>query len=86
MPMTATATRLAAFTRYSMPGWIDGERARLSEQQGEAEAEVERIATKLDNAAFREKAPAAVVAKDEERLAAARARLEGLRRRLEELE
>ncbi len=41
---------------------------------------------KLANAAFREKAPAAVVAKEEEKLAAARARLEGLRQRLAELE
>jgi valyl-tRNA synthetase len=41
---------------------------------------------KLGNASFREKAPAAVVAKEEERLAAARARLEGLRQRLAELE
>ena len=57
-----------------------------AEVEGEAEAEVERIATKLDNAAFREKAPAAVVAKEEEKLAAARARLEGLRQRLAELE
>ncbi|MFB3053562.1 MAG: hypothetical protein ACE1ZT_06810 [Dehalococcoidia bacterium] len=41
---------------------------------------------KLANAAFREKAPAAVVAGEEEKLAAARARREGLRRRLAELE
>jgi valyl-tRNA synthetase len=51
----------------------------------EAEAEVGRLEAKLGNAAFREKAPATVVAKEEEKLAAARARLEGLRQRLAEL-
>jgi valyl-tRNA synthetase len=65
---------------------LDGERARLSKQLAEAETQTERIETKLANVAFREKAPAAVVAKEEERLAAARARLEGLGQRLAELE
>jgi valyl-tRNA synthetase len=65
---------------------VEAERARLSKQLAEAEAEVKRLEGKLANAAFREKAPAAVVAKEEERLAAARARLEGLRQRLAELE
>ncbi len=51
-----------------------------------AEAEVGRVEGKLANASFREKAPAAVVAKEEERLAAARARVDGLRQRLAELE
>ncbi len=65
---------------------VDGERARLSKQLAEAEAEADRVEGKLANATFREKAPAAVVAKEEERLAAARARMEGLRQRLAELE
>ncbi len=64
---------------------IAAQRARLSKQMAEAEAEVKRLQAKLGNAAFREKAPAAVVAKEEEKLAAARARLEGLRQRLAEL-
>ena len=65
---------------------VDAERERLSKQMAEAEAEVGRLEGKLANAAFREKAPAAVVAKEQEKLAAAQARLEGLRQRLSELE
>ncbi len=65
---------------------MEAERARLSKQYAEAEAEVQRLEGKLANAAFRAKAPAAVVAGEEEKLAAARARLEGLRQRLAELE
>jgi valyl-tRNA synthetase len=65
---------------------LDGERARLSKQRAEAEEQAGRIAAKLANAAFREKAPAAVVAREEEKLAAARSRLEGLSERLAELE
>jgi valyl-tRNA synthetase len=61
------------------------ERARLSKQMAEAEGQVKRLEGKLANKQFREKAPAAVVAKEEERLVAARARLEGLRQRLAEL-
>jgi valyl-tRNA synthetase len=64
---------------------IATQRARLSKQMAEAEAETRRLEAKLGNAAFREKAPATVVAKEGEKLAAARARLEGLRQRLEEL-
>jgi len=64
---------------------MEGERQRLSAQLREAEAEVERIQAKLANEGFRSKAPREVVAKEEERLAAARARVEGLRQRLGEL-
>jgi valyl-tRNA synthetase len=64
---------------------VDGERERLSKQAAEAEAEAKRLEGKLSNAAFREKAPAEVVAKEEEKLASAQARLEGLRQRLSEL-
>ena len=51
----------------------------------EAQAEVTRLEAKLANEQFRTRAPAAVVGKEEEKLAAARARLEGLQARLEEL-
>jgi valyl-tRNA synthetase len=64
---------------------IDEVRARLSKQQSEAEGEVKRLEGKLANVQFRDKAPEAVVAKEEEKLAAARARLDGLRERLAEL-
>ncbi len=82
--------RLGLYVALALPlaGLIDveAERARLSKQLAEAEAEVKRLEGKLANPAFREKAPAAVVAGEEEKLAAVRARLEGLRQRLAELE
>ncbi|MEE8384985.1 MAG: hypothetical protein V3S01_03630, partial [Dehalococcoidia bacterium] len=59
-------------------------RARLTKQLREAGAEVGRVEGKLANSAFRAKAPAPVVAKEEERLAAARSRLAGLGKRLAE--
>ena len=61
------------------------ERARLGKLIAEAEAEAGRIAAKLGNEQFRSKAPAQIVATEEERLAAARSRLEGLRASLVEL-
>jgi len=64
---------------------IEAERARLRGQAAEAEAEVQRLAAKLANEQFRSRAPQEVVAKEEGKLAAARARLEGLRARLREL-
>jgi valyl-tRNA synthetase len=64
---------------------IDAERARLHAQATEAEAEVERLAGKLANEQFRSRAPQEVVAKEEGKLAAAQARLDGLQARLREL-
>jgi valyl-tRNA synthetase len=64
---------------------LDVERERLRKQIGDTEAEVERQARKLANEQFRSKAPADVVAKEEERLATAQGRLEGLRASLAEL-
>ncbi|MFB3094198.1 MAG: valine--tRNA ligase, partial [Dehalococcoidia bacterium] len=89
-PRSGVASAVLAQAQVVLPlaGLIDveAERARLSKQLAEAEAEVKRLEGKLANAAFREKAPAAVVAGEEEKLAAARARQEGLRQRLAELE
>jgi valyl-tRNA synthetase len=64
---------------------VEAERARLRRQVDDAQAEVTRLEAKLANEQFRTRAPAAVVGKEEEKLAAARARLEGLQGRLEEL-
>ncbi|MDA0301369.1 MAG: valine--tRNA ligase [Chloroflexi bacterium] len=64
---------------------LDVERARLAKQLIEAEGEVERQAAKLSNEQFRSRAPADVIAKEEERLATARGRLDGLRASLAEL-
>ena len=89
-PKSGVASTVLAQAQVVMPlaGLIDvdGERRRLSKQLAKAEEDAGRIEKKLGNVAFREKAPAAVVAKEEERLAAARARLEGLRQRLAQLE
>jgi len=64
---------------------LDAESARLRKLIDDAEAEAGRIARKLENEAFRLKAPAQIVATEEERLAAANARLAGLRASLTEL-
>ena len=64
---------------------IDAERARLRGQAAQAEAEVQRLEAKLADEQFRSRAPQEIVAKEEGKLAAARARLEGLQARLREL-
>ncbi len=63
----------------------DAERAKLSKQLTEAEGEIKRLEGKLANEQFRSKAPADVVAKEQEKLSAAESRAEGLRGRLAEL-
>lgn len=65
---------------------LDAERTRLSAQLTEAQGEVRRLEGKLGNDQFRSKAPPEIVAREEERLAAARGRADGLRGRLAELE
>jgi valyl-tRNA synthetase len=64
---------------------VDAERARLRKQIAEAEAEAGRLEAKLANEGFRSKAPAPVVAAEEERLGALRARLAGLQTSFNEL-
>jgi valyl-tRNA synthetase len=64
---------------------LQAERQRTRHRIEEAEAEVARLVAKLANEQFRTRAPAAVVGKEEEKMATARARLEGLQARLEEL-
>ena len=64
---------------------IEAERARLQKQIAEAEAEAGRIEAKLSNEGFRAKAPAKVIAAEEERRAAIHTRLDGLRQSLAEL-
>jgi len=65
---------------------VEAERQRLSKQIEEARAEVGRIEAKLGNEQFRTKAPAQVVATEEERLATARGRLAGLEQSLAEVQ
>jgi valyl-tRNA synthetase len=64
---------------------VEAERARLQKLIADAEGEAGRIETKLANEQFRSKAPAKVVAAEEERLAAVRTRIDGLRAGLVEL-
>jgi valyl-tRNA synthetase len=52
---------------------LAAERARLAKERGKAEAEVRKIAAKLDNAEFVARAPEEVVEENRERLEAARA-------------
>jgi valyl-tRNA synthetase len=88
-PKTAVASAVLNEAQVVLPlaGLIDleAERSRLSTQLAEAENEVRRLESKLANEQFRSKAPAEVVAREEERLTAARSRAEGLRGRLSEL-
>jgi valyl-tRNA synthetase len=64
---------------------VEAERARLRREVDDVQVEVARLVAKLANEQFRTRAPAAVVSKEEEKMATARARLEGLQARLEEL-
>jgi valyl-tRNA synthetase len=52
----------------------------------EAEGEIARLESKLADDQFRSKAPEHVVSREEERLAGATTRADGLRARLQELE
>jgi valyl-tRNA synthetase len=83
----ATAVLEAATVVVPLAGLFDvaAERARLEKQIADAEAEAGRIAEKLANEGFRAKAPAKIIATEEERLAATRARIEGLRAGLADL-
>jgi len=64
---------------------VEAERQRLEKQIAAAEAEVERLQGKLANREFLAKAPTAVVEREREKLAAAEARLAGLRQRLRQI-
>jgi len=89
LPSTGVASAVLTGAQIALPlaGLVDlgAERTKLSTQLAEAEAEISRLENKLTDEQFRAKAPAPVVAKEEERLAAARARADGLSRRLLEL-
>lgn len=65
---------------------LESDRARLRKELSDTEAEIGRLEVRLGNEQFRGKAPAAVIAKEEERLQTATARLQTLRQRLSELD
>jgi len=88
-PQEAVVTAVLKDSQVVLPmgGMFDleAERQRLQKQITAAEAEVERLQGKLANREFLAKALAAVVEREREKLAAAEARLAGLRERLREL-
>jgi len=88
-PSDGVATAVLPVGRVVLPlgGMVDldAERMRLAKQVAEAEAEVGRLEAKLGDEQFKSRAPAQVVAKEEERLATARGRLGGLRESLAEV-
>jgi len=83
----ASAVLSKALVVIPLAGLIDAdvERAKLSKQLTEAEGEIKRLKGKLANEQFRSRAPADVVAKEQEKLSAAESRAEGLRGRIAEL-
>ncbi|HZP25902.1 MAG TPA: class I tRNA ligase family protein, partial [Dehalococcoidia bacterium] len=89
LPHSGVVTAVLSGAQLALPlaGLVDivAERERLGKQLAEAQQDVQRLEGKLANTEFRSKAPAAVVAKEEERLAAARSRLESLLQHLAEL-
>jgi valyl-tRNA synthetase len=64
---------------------LDAERARLSKELEQADADIARRAARLENAGFVEKAPANVIQRERDGLAGARATAERLRERLGQL-
>jgi valyl-tRNA synthetase len=64
---------------------LDAERKRLQAEADAAQSEIERIEARLANEEFVQKAPAQVVDRERDKLAAARQRLQKLRERLNTL-
>jgi valyl-tRNA synthetase len=64
---------------------LDAERARLTKEIDESQAHLKRVEGKLANEGFRSKAPASIVAQEEQRRDEVAARIAGLRERLAEL-
>jgi valyl-tRNA synthetase len=88
-PREGVATAVLPHAKIVVPlaGLLDvgAERARLEKEIAETEQYLQRVEAKLSNEQFRSKAPASVVAAEEERRASAHTRIEGLRRALAEL-
>ena len=88
-PAESVVTAVLPVGRVVLPmaGLFDpeAERARIGKQVEDARTEVLRLEGKLGNEQFRARAPAEIVQQDEERLATARRRLEGLEQSLGEL-
>jgi valyl-tRNA synthetase len=87
LPDTEAPTAIVGDTRLMLQIKIDvsAERARLEKERARIEGEVVKARTKLGNSGFVERAPAAVVAQEKQRLAAFEATLDQLREQLERL-
>jgi valyl-tRNA synthetase len=89
VPREGVVTAVLAHAQAVVPlaGLLDvgAERSRLEKEIAETEQYLARVDAKLANEQFRSKAPANVVAAEEERRAAAETKLEGLRRAVGEL-
>jgi valyl-tRNA synthetase len=64
---------------------LDAERTRLTKEIDESETHLKRVEGKLANEGFRSKAPAQIVAQEEQKRDEVAARIAGLRERLAEL-
>jgi valyl-tRNA synthetase len=81
--------RIVRSIRIAIPriGLLDlaAERERTTKERQEAQSQVDRLSRKLGNTEFRSKAPADVVARQEQMLASAKSTLSALEQRLAEL-
>jgi valyl-tRNA synthetase len=86
-PDTDAPTAVVGETRLMLHIKVDpaDELARLQKESARVEGELAKARTKLDNPGFVERAPAAVVAQERERLASFEATLDQLRGQLEKL-
>ena len=86
-PIAATALAGELEILVPMAGLIDkaAETARLDKEIGKVESDVIRLEKKLGNAAFVDKAPAAVVAREQDKLQAQKQALETLKKQLQRI-
>lgn len=87
VPLAATALAGELEILVPMAGLIDkdAEITRLNREIGKLESDLTRLQGKLGNAAFVDKAPAAVVAKEQDKMHAQRQALETLREQLQRI-
>lgn len=86
-PMSSTALVGEMEIHVPMAGFIDkdAEVSRLDKDITKRSGEIQQLKGKLSNANFVDKAPAAVVAKEKERLAAAQSAVEKLQQQIEKI-
>jgi len=89
LPSSGVATAVVSHARVAVPlaGLFDvaAEQARLGKQIEDTAGEIERLERQLGNEQFVSRAPAELVTREQERLATARGRLDGLQQSLTDL-